>query len=60
MRRPRRARGLIEEEFDSRAQAAVLSAWQRERPGERPDGQPDAEARRPDGRPAGAGTEEVG
>ena len=54
------ARGLIEEEFDSRAQAAVLSAWQRERPGERPDGQPDAEARRPDGRPAGAGTEEVG
>ena len=57
------ARGLIEEEFDSRAQAAVLSAWQRERP----DGQPDAEARgaersgerRPE-QLAGAGPEEVG
>ena len=43
------ARALIEEEFDSRAQAAVLSAWQRERSDEQP-----AE------RPAGAGPEEVG
>ena len=43
------AQALIEEEFDSRAQAAVLSAWQRERSDEQP-----AE------RPAGAGPEEVG
>lgn len=46
------ARELIEEEFDSRAQAAVLSAWQRERP--------DEQRERPDARPAGPGPEEVG